>query len=45
MKEPKKLDIDNGDSYNESLSASHLGDELKCHIMVMSWGELLIEIN
>ena len=40
MKEPKKLDIDNGNPYQKSLSASHPDDEMKCHIMVMSWGEL-----
>lgn len=40
MNQPKKLDMDNGDAYNKSISATHLDDENKCHIMVMSWGEL-----
>jgi len=40
MKEPKKLEMDSGDSYMKSISISHLEDEKKCHIMVMSWGEL-----
>ena len=40
MKEPKKLEINGKDSWEKSLSASHLDDEGKCHIMVMSWGEL-----
>ncbi len=40
IKSPKKLDMDNGDSYEKSISITHLDDENKCHIMVMSWGEL-----
>lgn len=40
MKRLKNLNIDNGDSYQESITLADLDDKKRCHAMVMSWGEL-----